>query len=463
MQQRSTPCRRRRRRPWLWLLNWLEHALYAVIYFVLATAEVVESKCKAAMKRITLTIMSTVIVNADGSGSGDPMDFVPTGPVPLHIALSCPHLVDHSPQRLAAIAVFITRLYAAGVTNVSVYDPAHPISQQAVLDAIRDCRRRRVRYQEQHEQYHHHHHRVFEKADSDSDSDSDSDDVDIDVDDSSSMRKEHCDPLRRHGTKVCVTHITPEETDRQFVFLPFSVPHSDVVTDKIHQHDDDRHSKPSSKDISEQRESKCPTSTSPISSSTSSCPLSTAIQLHQQEGKQNVSNCNSSVNVPYAKYSSSPVNLTLLNPDSGYSALVRAARKLATCDPSTISTSSTSSVNSSSSSSPLPPPANLNQQSVSKHQPPPQQQQQRAKFCIDDVCQWLDTNPVNANLPSEPDVLLVFPMPNAPPVPILHGFPVWQLRLTQLIFSPLGPDELSMRQLFRMISTAACAPKRFGT
>lgn len=85
-----------------------------------------------------------------------------------------------------------------------------------------------------------------------------------------------------------------------------------------------------------------------------------------------------------------------------------------------------------------------------------------SKMTVEDVFQWLDREPLVANLSSEPDVLVVFPAPNAPSVPILHNFPIWQLRLTMIIFANTNPHHMLYRSLVRMIASAAKKPKRFG-
>lgn len=77
---------------------------------------------------------------------------------------------------------------------------------------------------------------------------------------------------------------------------------------------------------------------------------------------------------------------------------------------------------------------------------------------IDQLTTWLDTS--EGMLPSEPDVVVVFRdkrMGN-----VLYGFPVWQLRLTQIRFSPQPAAELDENGLLEMIASAASAPKRFG-
>lgn len=90
------------------------------------------------------------------------------------------------------------------------------------------------------------------------------------------------------------------------------------------------------------------------------------------------------------------------------------------------------------------------------------QDEPKCYLSIPAVCDMLDKELVTSTLPSEPDVLIVFPALNAPPIPVLHDFPVWQLRLTQIIFADIGPERISTPSLFQMISSAANAPKRFG-
>lgn len=129
------------------------------------------------------------------------------------------------------------------------------------------------------------------------------------------------------------------------------------------------------------------------------------------------------------------IHLTFVKPQTGRSSIVRAARHLAkfcpirTCNP-TLSAGSTITTDND--------------------------------LSIHHVCAALDSNAASSMLPSEPDVLVVFPAWNAPPIPVLHEFPPWQLRLTQIIFAHVGPESLSEHTLFDMISSAANAPKRFG-
>lgn len=77
---------------------------------------------------------------------------------------------------------------------------------------------------------------------------------------------------------------------------------------------------------------------------------------------------------------------------------------------------------------------------------------------VDQITAWLDAS--EGMLPSEPDVVVVFRdkgMGN-----VLYGFPIWQLRLTQIRFSPRPVSELDESTLLAMIASAATAPKRFG-
>lgn len=78
------------------------------------------------------------------------------------------------------------------------------------------------------------------------------------------------------------------------------------------------------------------------------------------------------------------------------------------------------------------------------------------------VTEWLDADHARCMLPSEPDTLVVFPSPTAPSAPVLNGFPVWQLRLTQIRFSSIPLTHCSTHQLMTIITSAANAPKRFG-
>lgn len=83
---------------------------------------------------------------------------------------------------------------------------------------------------------------------------------------------------------------------------------------------------------------------------------------------------------------------------------------------------------------------------------------EQADMDIDQLTAWLDAS--EGMLPSEPDVVVVFRdkhMGN-----VLYGFPVWQMRLTQIRFSPRPAGELDEDTLLAMITSAAAAPKRFG-
>lgn len=81
---------------------------------------------------------------------------------------------------------------------------------------------------------------------------------------------------------------------------------------------------------------------------------------------------------------------------------------------------------------------------------------------VQEIINAIDDDPCASVLPSEPDVLIVFPANNAPPVPVLHGFPFWQLRLTQIMFATHAPNDVPLSLVFNMITTTANVPKRFG-
>lgn len=81
---------------------------------------------------------------------------------------------------------------------------------------------------------------------------------------------------------------------------------------------------------------------------------------------------------------------------------------------------------------------------------------------VEETVQALDEDCRASVLPSEPDVLIVFPAVAAPSVPVLHGFPFWQLRLTQIIFASQAPHESSVSTILDMIAASASSPKRFG-
>lgn len=81
---------------------------------------------------------------------------------------------------------------------------------------------------------------------------------------------------------------------------------------------------------------------------------------------------------------------------------------------------------------------------------------------VQEIVNAIDDDPSASVLPSEPDVLIVFPANNAPPLPVLHGFPFWQLRLTQIMFAKHAPNNLPLSSVFNMIATTTNVPKRFG-
>lgn len=113
-----------------------------------------------------------------------------------------------------------------------------------------------------------------------------------------------------------------------------------------------------------------------------------------------------------------PVRVTVVHPGAGRAALVRAARTLAR----------------------LPHPA----------------------LDVPSVTRWLDDT-AEGMLPSEPDVVVVFaPQDRACQADVLHGFPVWQLRLTQLRFFHETVAAVDARNFLSVVADAAKAPKRFG-
>ncbi|PXF45306.1 hypothetical protein BWQ96_04947 [Gracilariopsis chorda] len=87
---------------------------------------------------------------------------------------------------------------------------------------------------------------------------------------------------------------------------------------------------------------------------------------------------------------------------------------------------------------------------------------QTASLNAQTVTEWLDKDPQNCMLPSEPDLLFIFPSSASTFLPVLNRFPVWQLRLTQLIFLPYPVSKLTTQQLLKTAINASKAPKRFG-
>lgn len=91
---------------------------------------------------------------------------------------------------------------------------------------------------------------------------------------------------------------------------------------------------------------------------------------------------------------------------------------------------------------------------------------QKAKHCQltpEDVISWLDRDESKCMLPSEPDVVVVFPAEATTSLPILNEFPVWQMRLTQIRFSQHPISSLPQDTFLRMVTDGASIPKRFGT
>lgn len=84
------------------------------------------------------------------------------------------------------------------------------------------------------------------------------------------------------------------------------------------------------------------------------------------------------------------------------------------------------------------------------------------ELSIANVTEWLDET-AEGMLPSEPDVVIVFPSDDpALHVNLLNGFPVWQLRLTQIRFAKTTVRDTTHDSLLEMVGSAAAAPKRFG-
>ncbi|KAI0556628.1 Decaprenyl diphosphate synthase-like protein [Gracilaria domingensis] len=83
-------------------------------------------------------------------------------------------------------------------------------------------------------------------------------------------------------------------------------------------------------------------------------------------------------------------------------------------------------------------------------------------LCPESVTEWLDSNAARCMLPSEPDVVMVFPSSLSSWAPVLDGFPVWQLRLSQIVFASIPIKSLKLQELLRLVTKASSAPKRFG-
>lgn len=84
------------------------------------------------------------------------------------------------------------------------------------------------------------------------------------------------------------------------------------------------------------------------------------------------------------------------------------------------------------------------------------------ELSVAEVTGWLDRY-AEGMLPSEPDVVVLFPSEDVEErARVLHGFPVWQLRLTQIRFATKTIRELDHDSFLQMVANAAAAPKRFG-
>lgn len=79
----------------------------------------------------------------------------------------------------------------------------------------------------------------------------------------------------------------------------------------------------------------------------------------------------------------------------------------------------------------------------------------------EEVAKYLDEDKVDMMLPSEPDVVVVFPDKETP-YATLDEFPVWQLRLTQIRFAEQPICHTTERGFLAMVESAANAEKRFG-
>lgn len=84
------------------------------------------------------------------------------------------------------------------------------------------------------------------------------------------------------------------------------------------------------------------------------------------------------------------------------------------------------------------------------------------ELSVVEVTEWLDRY-AEGMLPSEPDVVVIFPSEDVKErAKVIHGFPVWQLRLTQIRFATKPIRELDHESFLQMVANAAAAPKRFG-
>lgn len=80
---------------------------------------------------------------------------------------------------------------------------------------------------------------------------------------------------------------------------------------------------------------------------------------------------------------------------------------------------------------------------------------------INSVVEWLDSDDCKVMLPSEPDLLLVFTGRSR--VRCLRGFPVWQIRLSQIFFVDKSVEHFSKENLAAYGARAMQTPKRFGS
>lgn len=80
---------------------------------------------------------------------------------------------------------------------------------------------------------------------------------------------------------------------------------------------------------------------------------------------------------------------------------------------------------------------------------------------VQEVVEWLD-DCAEGMLPSEPDVLVVFPPTQGIRANVLHGFPPWQFRLTQIRFADVVVSRMQASAFLKVAAEASGAPKRFG-
>lgn len=344
--------------------KWLVLRLfYLLVYYALVLLTSLSTALSCVSQRFVANLSALLHLQPDHHEKPKQM--------PNHVAISCPCIPDAARPALASIILF---LYARGVSHVSVFDPAAPIRVAPLLADLSA--------------------RLNPRSARESSSNSSSSE-DEDTDD-------------EHRLSVRVRHIGTTHTYESTVTLPLRSSSTEPPRKKPN---DNLYNCPHACPPNQ------PTPNQPPNCLKSDIDISDTLAWGGEAPTAKRVEPLLKKNDP--KQARDNLHLTLLNPNTSRSSIVRATKHL---------------IRSGAAKA----------------------------LSIEQVVEFLDGDPVHANLPSEPDVLIVFPNANAPPIPVLHDFPVWQLRLTQIVFSQAQPQSISRHSLIQMLSSAAKAPKRFG-